>query len=244
MLAFELRATSYEPRANKSRVCQHLAVRSSRLTKLCLPQLCHPERSEAPAERSRRTPGKLVALPALGRFYHGSPSLDRLSWECHLPTPLLRQIHPPRIVRLSQGDLLRTPPPLQLLLPSNRSDSQRYKSSTRAPWWKNSQSSSHCKQVSGPSTPLGCRLAALRMAELQEPHCDHGHKPLCVAPKAIARPRSHSQRDQQNTPHAPRQLRRRKKPHTRVLSQMWGCTDYSPQADGSSAQDATWFSRC
>jgi hypothetical protein len=75
VLAFELRATTWQPRAascepragatshklrataNKSRVCQHLAARSSRLTNLCLPQLCHPERSEAPAERSRRTPG-------------------------------------------------------------------------------------------------------------------------------------------------------------------------------------------
>src|SRR5579864_8429458 len=41
----------------------------------------------------------------------------------------------------------------------------RSKSNLYGPCWKSALSSSHCKQVRGPSTPLGCRLAALRMTD-------------------------------------------------------------------------------
>jgi hypothetical protein len=53
-------------------------------------------------------------------FHHKLSSCNRLPWKCHLPTPLLSEVFPPWIVRLNQSDLLRAPPPLQLLFPSNR----------------------------------------------------------------------------------------------------------------------------
>jgi hypothetical protein len=46
--------------------------------------------------------------------------LDRFAWKRHLRSRLLRQIFPPRILRLNQSDLLRPRPALQLLLTSNR----------------------------------------------------------------------------------------------------------------------------
>src|SRR6266851_9187042 len=46
-----------------------------------------------------------------------SPALDRFPGKQHLCSPLLRQIHPPRILCFNQSNLLRPSPPLQLLLP-------------------------------------------------------------------------------------------------------------------------------
>jgi len=125
-----------------------------------------------------------------------------------------------------------------------QSGMHRSKSNLYGPCSKSSLSSSHCKQVRGPSTPLGCRLAALKKTELEKVHSDDGHNVPCIFESAILRLRSHAQHDQQNTPARALAICGGERPHTRVLSQMWGCTDYSPQADGSSAQDATWFSRC
>ena len=177
----EPRATSYEPRANKSRVCQHLAARSSRLTNLCLPQLCHPERSEAPAERSRRTPGGSTS-----RLSGASTAAQLIS-----PVRVLHGGKIPEFVSLQVGE--------------GSFDSAQ-------------------DDRSG------------------EGQCDGDNVP-CSFESAILRVRSHAQHEQ-NTPARALAIRGGKRPHTRVLSQMWGCTDYSPQADGSSAQDATWFSRC
>jgi hypothetical protein len=77
---------------------------------------CHPERSEAPAERSRRTPCPTAMPAARRRIFDHLLLRNRLAGECYLPSPLFREILPSLVSRLDQRDLLRPAPALQLLL--------------------------------------------------------------------------------------------------------------------------------
>src|SRR5579864_223668 len=56
---------------------------------------------------------------------------------------------------------------------------------------KSSRSSPRLKQVRGPSTPLGMRLAALRMTESEKSHSDDAAM-CCCFEAAIGRLRSHA----------------------------------------------------
>src|ERR1700683_3464973 len=74
-----------------------------------------------PDDRSRYLgPRQKIELPEQPSEADVSSAFDCFARKRHLRSPLLREIFPPRILRLDQSYLLRSRPALQLLFPSNR----------------------------------------------------------------------------------------------------------------------------